>query len=84
MILDLPTSLIQVPDGQEWIVEMINNILIEVLSSMAEQERITIKKRQRQGMDAAKRKGKALNAALNHFLINSSDLNSHNQVRYVI
>ncbi len=60
MILDLPTSLIQVPDGQEWIVEMINNILIEVLSSMAEQERITIKKRQRQGMDAAKRRGKHL------------------------
>lgn len=25
MILDLPTSMIQVPDGQEWIVEMINN-----------------------------------------------------------
>ena len=35
MILDLPTSMIQVPEGQEWITEMINNILIEVLSSMA-------------------------------------------------
>ena len=35
-ILDLPTSLIEVPEGQEWIAEMINNILIEVLSSMAE------------------------------------------------
>ncbi len=32
MILDLPTSMIQVPMGQEWIIEMINNILIEVLS----------------------------------------------------
>jgi DNA invertase Pin-like site-specific DNA recombinase len=30
---------------------MINNILIEVLSSMAEQERLTIRKRQRQGID---------------------------------
>ena len=60
MILDLPTSMIQVPEGQEWILDMINNILIEVLSSMAEQERLTIKKRQRQGIDAAKSKGKHL------------------------
>lgn len=60
MILDLPTSMIQVPEGQEWITEMINNILIEVLSSMAEQERLTIRKRQRQGIEAAKAKGKHL------------------------
>ena len=43
MILDLPTSMIQVPEGQEWITEMINNILIEVLFSMAEQETMMIK-----------------------------------------
>lgn len=60
MILDLPSSMIEVPDGQEWIIEMINNILIEVLSSMAEQERINIKKRQREGIAAAKKKGKHL------------------------
>lgn len=59
-ILDLPTSLVEVPDGQEWILEMINNILIEVLASMAEQERLTIRKRQREGIDAAKSKGKHL------------------------
>ena len=59
-ILDLPTSLIEVPSGQEWIIDMINNILIEVLSSMAEQERLTIRKRQREGIDAAKAKGKHL------------------------
>ena len=47
-------------EGQEWIIEMINNILIEVLSSMAEQERLTIRKHQRQGIDAAKKKGKHL------------------------
>lgn len=58
MILDLPTSMIQVPDGQEWIVEMINNILIEVLSSIAQQERETIRMRQREGIDAAKVAGK--------------------------
>lgn len=60
MILDLPTSMIQVPEGQEWILDMINNILIEVLASMAEQERLTIKKRQREGIEAAKAKGKHL------------------------
>lgn len=60
MILDLPTSMIQVPDGQEWIIEMINNILIEVLSSIAQQERETIRARQREGIDAAKLAGKNL------------------------
>ena len=58
VVLDLPTSMIEVPDGQEWITEMITNILVEVLSSMAEQERITIRKRQREGINAAKSKGK--------------------------
>lgn len=65
MILDLPTSMIQVPEGQEWITEMINNILIEVLSSMAEQERLTIRKRQRQGIEAAKARGKHLGRPYN-------------------
>lgn len=60
MILDLPTSLIQIPDNQTWIIEMINNILIEVLSSIAEQEREAIKARQREGIDAAKQNGKHL------------------------
>lgn len=57
-ILDLPTSLIDIPEGQEWILEMIQSILIEVLSSIAEQERLTIKKRQREGIEAARRRGK--------------------------
>lgn len=59
-ILDLPTSMIEVPEGQAWILEMIQNILIEVLASIAEQERLTIRKRQREGIEAAKRKGKHL------------------------
>ena len=59
-VLDLPTSMIEVPKGQEWILEMITNILIEVLSSIAQQERITILQRQRAGIDAAKEKGKHL------------------------
>ncbi|RHR30205.1 recombinase family protein [Clostridium sp. AF19-22AC] len=59
-ILDLPTSLIEAPEGQQWIIEMIQNVLIEVLASIAEQERLTIRKRQREGIDAAKLKGKHL------------------------
>lgn len=59
-ILDLPTSLIEVPEGQEWILDMVNNILIEVLASMAEQERLTIRKRQREGIEVARKKGKHL------------------------
>ena len=59
-ILDLPTSLIEVPEGQQWILDMIQNILIEVLSSIAEQERLTIRRRQREGIEAAKLKGKHL------------------------
>ena len=53
-------SLIEVPDGQQWIIDMIQNILIEVLSSIAEQERITIRKRQKEGIEVAKAKGKHL------------------------
>ena len=59
-ILDLPTSLVEVPEGQQWILEMIQNVLIEVLSSIAEQERLTIKRRQREGIEAARSKGKHL------------------------
>ena len=56
-VIDLPTTLIEIGEGQEWIRDMINNILIEVLSSIAEEERRTIRQRQREGIDAAKAKG---------------------------
>ena len=38
--------------GQEWIGEMVNNILIEVMGAMAEQERKKIRKRQAEGIAA--------------------------------
>lgn len=57
-VLDLPTTMIQWPEGQEWIADMVNNILIEVLASIAEEERITIRKRQREGIEAARARGK--------------------------
>lgn len=51
-ILDVPTTLIEYPEGQEWVMDMVNNILIEVLGAFAEQERENIRKRQREGIDA--------------------------------
>ena len=57
-VIDLPTTMIQLGEGQEWIRDMVNNILIEVLSSIAEEERKTIRQRQAEGIAAAKMKGK--------------------------
>lgn len=59
-IIDLPTTMMDLPKGQEWIFEMVNNILIEVLGTIAQQERETIKERQREGIEAAKRANKHL------------------------
>ncbi|MCP1145795.1 recombinase family protein [Lysinibacillus endophyticus] len=59
-IIDLPTTMQDVPQGQEWVINMINNIIIEVYTSMAEQERHMIKQRQSEGIATAKEKGKHL------------------------
>ncbi len=59
-VIDLPTTMMELPQGQEWVFEMVNNILIEVLGTIAEQERETIRKRQAEGIEAAKAKGKTL------------------------
>lgn len=59
-VADLPTTMIDLADEQSWVIDMINNILIEVLSSIAEQEYNTIHKRQSEGIAAAKAKGKHL------------------------
>ncbi len=50
-ILDIPTTLIDFQD-QTWVLEMVNNILIEVLGSMAEQERKKTRQRQAEGIAA--------------------------------
>ena len=47
-VIDLPTTMMDLPPGQEWVFEMVNNILIEVLGTIAEQERLTIHQRQRE------------------------------------
>ena len=56
-ILNIPTTLMDIDKGQEWIIDMINNIIIEVLGAVAEEERNKIKSRQAEGIAAAKEKG---------------------------
>lgn len=51
-VLDLPTTLMEFPQGQEWVFEMVNNILIEVLAAMAEQEKEKINRRIKEGIAA--------------------------------
>ena len=51
-ILDIPSTMTDIAEGQEWILDMINNILIEVLASIAENERLTIRSRQAEGLAA--------------------------------
>ena len=55
-ILDIPTTLTDFPKEQMWVMDMINSILIEVLGAIAENERNKIRSRQREGIEAAKRK----------------------------
>lgn len=59
-VADLPTTMIDLPNEQSWVIDMVNNIMIEVLSSIAEQEYNTIHQRQNEGIAAAKAKGKHL------------------------
>jgi len=63
VILDIPTTKMLLSDelkSSEWVIEMINNILIEVLATIAEQERKKIRARQKEGIRLAKEKGKHL------------------------
>lgn len=58
-VLDIPTSLIdydQFGSMQKSIMEMVNNILVEVLSTIAENERANIRQRQKEGIELAKKK----------------------------
>ncbi len=61
-ILNLPTTLIDFSEYgdnklQKTLMTMVNNILIEVLATMAETERENIHKRQREGIHAARKRG---------------------------
>ena len=51
-VLTIPTTLINL-EGQDWVLELINNLLIEVYSSLAEQELAEKERRQRSGIEIA-------------------------------
>ena len=55
-VLTIPTTLINL-EGQDWVLELINNLLIEVYSSLAEQELAEKERRQRSDIEIAKQKG---------------------------
>lgn len=58
VILDIPTTKITYENENKWVGDMITAVLIEVLSSMAEQERLKIRKRQAECIAIAKKQGK--------------------------
>lgn len=51
-MLNFPTTLRQVPEENEFIFDIMNNLLLDVLTTMIEEERNNIKKRQRHGIDS--------------------------------
>lgn len=55
-ILNLPTTLIDLKDNN-WVMDMVNSILIEVYTSLDEEDYKKRRQRQREGIDNAKGKG---------------------------
>ena len=55
-VLSLPTTLTDLSENT-WVMEMVNNIIIEVYSSLAEEELVIKERRQRDGIEAAKKRG---------------------------
>ena len=75
-ILDIPTTLIDFQD-QTWVLEMVNNILIEVLGAVAEQERKKTKQRQAEGIAAMPRPEQAVALADRKSKLTSSSLKAY-------
>ncbi len=59
-VLDIPTTLAELPEEQAWIFEMINNIMIDFLGFIGEHERMIRRQRQSEGIAVAKEAGKHL------------------------
>lgn len=49
-VCDIPTTMQDFPKEQAWVQDMINNIIIEVYSTIAEQERLKIEQRRSEGI----------------------------------
>lgn len=56
-VVDMPTTMIELSEDQQWAVELMNNILIEAFDSTVVHEYAEHRQRQREGIDAAKAKG---------------------------
>lgn len=57
-ILNLPTTLVDVPGDSSYLLEMVQNILIEVMGTIAEEGLRMRKKRQMEGIEIARQQGK--------------------------
>lgn len=57
-ILEIPTTLADVGEGNEWVMELSSRIVIEVYTTIAEQEMDKRVKRQAEGIAIAKAQGK--------------------------
>ena len=57
-VLDLPTTMLSLPEKEAWVFDLVNGILIEVLGTLAEQERNNIHERQAAAYAALKKQGR--------------------------
>lgn len=58
IVLSIPTTMIKPEQGQEWVLDMVTNLLIEVQASISEQELVEKERRTRAGIEIAKTAGK--------------------------
>lgn len=56
-ILEIPTTLMTLDEENQWVLVMVNKILIEVYTTLAEQELKKKERRTREGIEAAKLRG---------------------------
>ena len=57
-VLELPTTMHTYSEETKWVGEMINNIILEVYCTMAQQERERLSKRTKEGLEAARLRGR--------------------------
>lgn len=56
-ILSLPTTLVDLDEKNDWVMQLVSTILIEVFTSMDENDYISRRSKQREGIEIAKLKG---------------------------
>ena len=56
-ILEIPTTLMEIDEDNDWVLDMVNRILVEVYTALAQQELEKKEKRVREGIEAAKLRG---------------------------